>query len=176
MKEEKKKLSYYQRKKQGLLNPRDGRPSSYKPEYCEQIIEYFDQEPHRDVLKKRMTTKDGTEIEEFEMRATDPRFIIGFSRLVGVTRKTLLKWAEDNKEFKSALEEAKLLQGQHIKINSFQKNFATSFAIFAMKNMFGWRDTQHIEEKIDHTLHAEYKEMSNEQLDKEIARLEVEAK
>ena len=90
MKEEKKKLSYYQRKKQGLLNPRDGRPSSYKPEYCEQIIEYFDQEPHRDVLKKRMTTKDGTEIEEFEMRATDPRFIIGFSRLVGVTRKTLL--------------------------------------------------------------------------------------
>lgn len=55
-----------------------GRPTDYRPEYCQQIVDFM----------------------------SDGSHVIQFAAHVGVAKSTVYKWAEDNAEFSDALKRA----------------------------------------------------------------------
>lgn len=109
-----------------------GRPTKYKEEFCDAIVEYFDITP---------TDSDGN--------ARDPRFFSVFARTIGVTHTCLLEWARKYELFSLAYSQAKQLQEQHLVINALQNRYNASFAWRAAMNMFGWRDQQNLQIGID---------------------------
>lgn len=97
-----------------------GRPSKYKPEYCQLLIEHMEK---------------GFSFESF-------------AGIVGTCRQTIYTWTEDYPEFLDAKKEASgrcqvFWEEQGLKglWNQHQgKNLNTSNWIFQMKNRFGWKD------------------------------------
>ena len=110
-----------------------GRPTLYRPEHCQKIIEYFSIPPYK--YNKISKT--------FE--ANDPLFLSAFARSIGVTHDSLLEWAKVHPEFSLALKQAKELQEQFFVTNAVKGYYAQPMSIFALKNMCGWRDKTEIE-------------------------------
>lgn len=128
-----------------------GRPLSYKPEYCQRIVEYFDIEPYREV-ETNYTYKNGDTVTKTELRANDLRFFSGFARSIGVVQPTLQSWRETYPDFSVAFKKAKELQEEHLITNGLQDTFAQAFAIFTAKNILGWRDKTEVEHSGNLTL------------------------
>lgn len=102
-----------------------GRPSSYKPSYCDEIVNYM---------------KDG-------------RSLISFAAHIGVHSDTVYEWGRKNPDFSAALKKAKEAccaywedLGHKASLGEV-KNFQASAWIFNMKNRFGWRDQVQIEDQ-----------------------------
>lgn len=124
-----------------------GRPTLYKPEYCELLIEHMG---------------SGLSFE-------------AFAGVVGVCKKTLYDWEKANPEFLHAksegLEKARLfwekLGVNNIINESFGKDGSRSLNstvwIFNMKNRFGWRDKQP-DEAPDTVVNNNTLQVSQEQL------------
>ena len=102
--------------------PGEGRPTDYKPEYCEQLIRHMSK---------------GFPYETFAGE-------------IGVCRKTIYNWEEDHPEFlyaknigKEQSYAALMKLGMGGMTGQF-KNFNATVWIFMMKNMCGWRDKQDV--------------------------------
>lgn len=97
-----------------------GRPSLYRPEYCEQIVEHM----------------------------SDGASILSFAAKIGVSRATIDNWAKEHPEFLGALQRGKSAcaawwesVGRNLAITG-EGNAA--MVIFGLKNMAAdeWRDKQ----------------------------------
>lgn len=121
-----------------------GRPTKYKPEYCEQIIKYFDVE-HTNVISVTVTYKNGDTREEERVVANDLPTFQRFSYEIGVCTDTLHEWKKVHPEFSEAYKRAQELQEAMWLTNSMKGLYPGAFTIFAGKNMFGWRDKQEVE-------------------------------
>lgn len=104
-----------------------GRPTKYKPKYCQSIIDYFDIKP---------TDADGN--------AQDLPFIMDFCISIGISKQCLSEWVQKYPEFGDAYKVAKAKQEQHLVTNTLQNRFNASFAWRAAMNMFKWRDQQDV--------------------------------
>lgn len=122
-------------------NPKPGRPSSYDPKYCQEILEYFGVQPYREIIKK-IHTKQGDVIEIPEDVANDVPTFAGFAAKIGIHRETLLNWTKEHEEFFDAYKKAKELQENFIVVNGNRGLINTAFGIFTAKNVLGWRDKQ----------------------------------
>ncbi len=107
-----------------------GRPSSYDPKYCEEIIAYFSVKPYQ-------RSEDTKALE-----AADFPSFAGFACKIGVHRETLLNWTEKHPEFFDAYKRAKELQENFLLINGMRELVHPAFAIFTAKNVLGYRDKQ----------------------------------
>lgn len=142
-----------------------GRPTKYKPEYAEQLIEYFEsylKEPFTQQVVGR-TTKyypDGKVKEADEQYKVFPKgvpTIFGFARSIGVWDTTLQDWAkrrigekpEDGKpdlrpleypEFYRAYKQAVKYQTEFFNHAASSGMGSAAWMIFAAKNMIRWRD------------------------------------
>jgi hypothetical protein len=113
-----------------------GRPTKYKPEYCEEIIRCFNQRPTR---KRAGKTE-----------ANPPPLFIRFAIKIGVHYDTLQEWRKQHIEFSEAYKKAKKIQEAIMIEGAISGHYAPAFAIFAMKNMHAWRDKrEHIVEADD---------------------------
>ena len=110
-----------------------GRPSKYKPEYCTDILEYFNVAPYRMVKGVKV--------------ANDMRFISAYARHIKVCEDTIYEWAKVHPKFSESLKKVKKMQLEHLVTNGLLNLFAQPFAIFTMKNICGWRDKKEIEHK-----------------------------
>lgn len=120
-----------------------GRPTKYKTEYCEKLIEFFDIEPTAEVPVVT-TFKNGTTRESTELRANDLRFLSAFARKIGVCHDTLCEWCKVYPEFSEAYARAKALQKEHLIICGLQDLYNSRFAMFTAKNITDMRDkTEH---------------------------------
>lgn len=104
-----------------------GRPSSYKPEYAEQLKKYF-------AVDAAIPNNDG------ELVANSLPTLAGFACEIGVHRETLLNWAEVHQEFFDALKMAKEHQERILVENGLLGRYDKTFAIFTAKNLISWRD------------------------------------
>lgn len=95
-----------------------GRPTDYKPEYCEMLVEHM---------------KKGFSFESF-------------AAVVDCTRSTIYKWVETHPEFSDAQSKGKMHSAmfwENMGINGAMgalDGFNASAWIFNMKNRHNWRD------------------------------------
>ncbi len=116
-----------------------GRPTKYKPEYCQKIIEFFNR-PLTKTIKETRTTKNGSEIiREIEVPETFPTKE-GFAHSIGVLTQTLEKWAKKIPQFSEAFTHAGELQKQFLIQNALPGRFDSRFAQFVAKNCCGMKD------------------------------------
>lgn len=129
-----------------------GRPSTYKPIYCDQIIKYFSP-PYYLEKDMTITKSDGTTIDKTELEPLPPRFLTDFATSIGLPLPscldTLKNWSKKNPEFLGALKIVKTLQVQMIRTNASMGLYPPAFSIFTLKNIedgdgIRWRDTQEI--------------------------------
>lgn len=126
--------------------PVPGQPTKYKPEYCQQLINYFSIEPLEVIREQEIT---GTEGGKYISRRLPQRFpwFEGFARKIGVHRNTLKNWCNEHPEFAEAYETAKDLQREFLVDIGLSGATSASFAIFTMKNVCGWRDERDLKLK-----------------------------
>lgn len=123
-----------------------GQPTKYKPEYCQQLIDYFSIEPLEIIREQEITGTDGGKYVSRRLPQRFPWFE-GFARKIGVHRNTLKNWCTEHPEFAEAYETAKDLQREFIVDVALSGAAPPSFAIFTMKNVCGWRDERDLKLK-----------------------------
>jgi DNA-packaging protein gp3 len=115
--------------------------SLYKPEYAEQLIEYFSEAPYREVMKT-VVTKLGDAIEVPTTEATDFKSLAAFANKLGVHRDTLHEWSKVHPDFSDAYKRAKQYQEEFLSVNGNKGLINPAFSIFTAKNVLQWRDKQ----------------------------------
>lgn len=126
-----------------IVRPR-GRPTAFKEEYSDQLIEYFDKVPFERVPLK---DKNGDE-KGFELVPTMFPTLARFASMIGVTRDTLYEWSVaknengelKHPEFSYAYKRAKEFQEAILVEGTMAGAFQANFSIFTAKNVLGWRD------------------------------------
>ena len=117
----------------------EGRPSKYRQEYCQQLIDFFSV-PATTTIVKKIITKNGTEIEEEVERAVNLPTIERFCSNIGVDGDTIITWNKDYPEFHAAYARAKALQKDLLITNGCKGLYNSQFAIFVAKNVTDMRD------------------------------------
>ena len=120
-----------------------GRPSSYKEEYAEDLIRFFDTSVYTIV---ESTDEKGNKRTEKVLNPFPT--LARFATKVGVTRDTLYEWAtakNDNgelkhPEFSYAYKRAKDFQEALLVEGAIGGMYQANFSIFTAKNVLGWRD------------------------------------
>lgn len=108
------------------------RPSGYRAEFCEKLIEYFSVTPYREESPGSLVPNDF------------PTFA-GFAAKIGVHRETLLEWSKLHPEFSDAYKRAKDFQENYLAVNGTKGLINAAFGIFTAKNVLGWRDKRDTE-------------------------------
>lgn len=131
--------------KKRALN-KGGQPTKYKPEYCQQLIDYFSIDPTKITEDETVSSADGDKLIARRMPQRMP-WLEGFARKIGVHRNTLRDWCDLHPEFAEAYETAKDLQREFLVDIGLSGATSSSFAIFTMKNVCGWRDERDLKLK-----------------------------
>lgn len=118
-----------------------GRPSKYKEEYAQALIEHFDHPPYRKIIKT-ITPKNGEPYNIEVDEPTDFPTLASFACKIGVCRDTLQEWAKHHEDFSAAYKRAILYQEQYLTVNGLKGFINSPFGIFTAKNVLKWRDKQ----------------------------------
>lgn len=111
-----------------------GAPSKYRSMYCQGIIDFF---------TNSLLTPDKPELP----------FFSAYARKIQVHTDTLQEWKKKHKEFSVSYNECKHIQEEILAKFTLEGKFQPSFAVFASKNICGWRDVKEIKQEIK-TEHA----------------------
>lgn len=131
---------------QGVVVPEKnlgGRPTVFREEFADMLLEYFSAPPTREV-----TVKDKSGEERIEILPGVFPTLARFAVNVGVTRETLHDWATAKKpdgelkhpRFSYAYKKAKDFQEANLVEGTMAGAYNSTFAIFTAKNVLGWRD------------------------------------
>lgn len=142
-----------------------GRPSKYKPEYCEEIIEFFSVEPYREV-EVTHRNKKGEEWTTSELRANKLPFFSAFARKINVDDDTLGRWCEAYPEFCGAYKKCKSLQKEFMIHNAISGLYNPASFIFTAKNITDMRDKQEVEHSGSVNVTSRTAHMTQEELEK----------
>ena len=110
------------KKKKPATRPR-GRPTKYKPEYCQAIIDYFDR-PCLNIIGN----------------PNDPPFFLNFCLSIGISKECMHDWVAKYPDFSDAYKIAKDKQKHFIVVNALQNRYNASFAWRMMMNCHNWRE------------------------------------
>lgn len=142
-----------------------GRPTSYKPKYCEEIIAYFSIEPYREVKEKSISARGKVTYKSHTI-ASDVPSLAGFACLIEVHRDTLQEWTKVHKEFSVAYKRSKQLQENFMIICGNKGLLQPQFAIFTAKNVMSWKDKQPGED-----FESNKEQLTDEEINAKIAEL-----
>lgn len=118
---------------------RPGQPTAYRPEYCQQMIDFFSREFTREE-KEILTFKDGTTKETYKIVPNELPQFGKFALSIGVDQDTIVNWSKKHEEFFGAYQKCKQLQKEFIINNGILGLYSAPFAIFTAKNITDMRD------------------------------------
>lgn len=119
-----------------------GRPSDYRPEYCDEILKFFSRELYSTQTKQVASQGQVVEISETVANAL-PTFQ-KFAAQIGTTNKTMLEWCKVNDEFRKAYAVCKELQYDFLVHHGLLGGYKSAFAKFLATNVTDLRDrTEH---------------------------------
>ncbi|MFA5299123.1 MAG: hypothetical protein WC389_13025 [Lutibacter sp.] len=105
-----------------------GRPTKYKPEYCDIIVSYFIAEAEEDKLP----------------------FLSKFAReIAGVCCDTAIEWTKEYPEFSESYKKAKDIQKEYLISHALDGKINPTAFIFTAKNITDMRDRQETEHKFE---------------------------
>ena len=146
-----------------------GRPTIYKPEYAQMLIDYFNEPPYKKV-KKQIVTGKGDVVEIDSIEANDFKTLAGFAISIGVSKRALLDWIDVHEDFLRAYNRVKDFQEAYLATNGNKGLLQANFAIFTAKNVIDWRDKRDVE------LKGTVQSVADDQLDARIKELEEKLK
>lgn len=109
-----------------------GRPTKYRAEYCNTILEYFNISATTTTKITRIT-KRGTEIVDVEVANPLPT-IEGFARKMSVSKQTVITWTQEHPAFLDAYTRAKTAQKEILIQNGLTGRYVEGFAKFVAIN------------------------------------------
>jgi hypothetical protein len=129
-----------------------GRPTKYKPEYCQKLVKFFSKRLYKRVLIKKGVKEKGTK-DEYKIIPNDLPFFSEFEIKNGLGIGRLSKWFKaKNKdgeykypEFRQAYKKAKELQKIFLINNALMGNYNPTFAIFTAKNITDMKNTDNLD-------------------------------
>lgn len=137
-KKKNEKLAEAMKGNQNAVGNNGGAPSKYKKEYCEQIIEFFDIDPYREIeLDKGRVQRIANKLPTFERFASN----------IGVVVNTLRNWADEFPEFLKAYNECEQLQKEILVQNGLIGGYQNNFAVFVAQNFTDMKVKQEIDNK-----------------------------
>lgn len=148
-----------------------GRPTDYKPEYCDKIVKFFDVEPYtREIIatSKGYGAKGNKTFEKNEWGNIPSRLptLYRFCKTIDVKSvQTLYNWAAQHKEFLEAMQTAAIIYKEFLIENGLIKTYSSTFAKFVGVNTTDMKDLK----EIAHTPLGPPKD--NEVLDNDAAKL-----
>lgn len=123
-----------------------GRPTKYRPELCQRIIEFFDVSPFeiaRDGDGNPLTSPSG---KPLLIPSNLPTFE-SFAHSIGVHVDSLYEWANVHSEFSEAKKRAQQLQKNILIQNGLVGGYNNTFAIFVGKSCLGMRDGNEVDQE-----------------------------
>jgi hypothetical protein len=126
---------------QAASNKSRGRPTDYRPEYCDKLIKFFSISPTKN-RKTKITTKQGAIIEKKEVVANSLPLFEKFAHKIGVHIHTLEAWAARYPDFQASYARAKQLQKAMLITNTLSGYYQPQFAVFTAKNITDMKDVQ----------------------------------
>lgn len=129
-----------------------GRPTKWKPEVNDQIIEWFERPLTVQREVSRIMQKG--QVTGLETQGNELPTLLGFAISLGVTRTTLNEWAaadheEDYPGFSKAYARAKEYSEEFLAQNAMTGVYNPQFAMFMGKNMFGWKDKTEVDQTLN---------------------------
>lgn len=115
-----------------------GRPTSYKPEYCEQMEEFFERELTTE--KEKMIASQGKAVK---ITVEKPCLFPTFERFavdIGVHSDTLQEWRAVHEAFSVSFKKCKDIQKNILMQNAMQGHYDKVFSIFVAKNCCDMND------------------------------------
>lgn len=114
--------------------PKMGRPTKYDPKYIQEMIDFF---------KRDYTIRKNGKTE-----ACDFPSIARFAVNIDVNKSTIYEWADKHPDFSNALKKCQEMQEDIIVNNSLKGSYNGAFAQFLLKNNFGYKDRQEVEQTV----------------------------
>lgn len=125
----------------------NGKQSSYKEEYAEKLIEFFDREPYEDIELPHYD-KDGTTVKwkDFKRMPNKLPTLTDFAKSIGVPWRTLYDWINEShpsyqESFSQAFTYAKELRKDFLIQNALQGMYPPLTFKFVAINMTDMRDS-----------------------------------
>jgi hypothetical protein len=120
--------------------PKRGRPTSYKKEYADKIIAYFDRPAYIETVK-RFTTKNGSVIEEpIRIPNVIPTFDRFAHEVCNTDHKRLHEWKKQSADFRDAYARAQGLRKAFLVIGGGVGTINPVWAKFCAGNFTDMRD------------------------------------
>ncbi len=147
-----------------------GRPTKYKEEYCEQIIDYFEKcqaeimvdikffMPNKNATISTILnplneseTLDAWNVKEIAQKLVMQRFptYVRFARSIGVNKTTLYEWATENKKFSNSMDICKDISEAILLENGLQWLYNPAFAQFLLKNNYWYKDQSEVKSLVN---------------------------
>lgn len=122
-----------------------GAPTSYREEYCDAVIEYF--ERPREVRSVEVSSEDGPFGLKTSYRTICAELpdLAGFCRSIGISRETLYQWQKRHPAFADSCARARLVAESLVADRANNGLYNAASAQFYQKNVFGWTDKTQIE-------------------------------
>ena len=118
-----------------------GRPTKYKPEYCNQLIKFFSGPRNETIEKAHITGKNEYEKTEYMRVAYELPTFAKFARKIGANKDTIVsEWVKKHKEFSDAYNQAKELQKEFLIDNGLGGLYPPASFIFTAKNITDMKD------------------------------------
>lgn len=128
-----------------------GRPTKYRPEYCQEIIEHFDIPLYKTVEVEKMSAS-GVVKTLTEQRPNDFPTLYSFCRKIGVSADVLADWGREHPEFLRSLNICKGIQAEFLTKHGLSGGYVSSFAKFIAVNVTDYVDKSEVRTENDHNV------------------------
>lgn len=128
-----------------------GRPTKFKEEYCQTILDYFDIPLSSIVTEEKMSASGVIE----EIKVLKPNFMPtfeGFARSLGIHTDTLQEWKKVNSNFSVSYNLCKGIQKQFLVSHGLTGGYNASFAKFIAVNCTDLVDQTHVKTENETTV------------------------
>jgi hypothetical protein len=112
-----------------------GAPTKYKPQYCEEIVAYFDYKPSIEQIVARKMANGLIEFPTFEK----------FASIIGVHVDTMIEWCDVHEEFSEAYKICKQMQKAFLIQMGLNGLYPAAAFCFVAKNCTDMRDKTEVE-------------------------------
>jgi hypothetical protein len=126
--------------------------STYKPEYCQDLIDFFNKPPTREIVETWYHTDGSVKRESMREVPNSPPHLGQWALKIGVWPNLPYEWAREHEEFATALMCARTLRKHLVIDNALKGLYNPIFSKLAAANWFNWHEKQDVNHTVTSTM------------------------